>query len=72
MEYWAGQVAALLLLLILLPYCLPCLVSLALAGLALHRLLRDRIGNGAATWAVVFFAAGPIAAMFQVAKSVIH
>lgn len=37
-----------------------------LACLALHRLLRDRIGNGAATWAVVFFAAGPIAAMFQV------
>ncbi|MCZ4300458.1 hypothetical protein [Microbacterium oxydans] len=37
-----------------------------LACLALHRLLRDRIGSGAATWAVVFFAAGPIAAMFQV------
>ncbi|PVE92267.1 hypothetical protein [Microbacterium sp. TPD7012] len=37
-----------------------------LACLALHRLLRDRIGASAATWAVVFFAAGPLAAMFQV------
>ncbi|PRA82924.1 hypothetical protein [Microbacterium sp. MYb66] len=37
-----------------------------LACLALHRLLRDRVGASAATWAVVFFAAGPIAAMFQV------
>jgi hypothetical protein len=37
-----------------------------LACLALHRLLRDRIGSAAALWAVVFFAAGPIAAMFQV------
>ena len=36
------------------------------ACLALHRLLRDRIGASAAMWAVVFFAAGPIAAMFQV------
>ena len=45
------------------------LISLAagyLACLALHRLLRDRIGASAALWAVVFFAAGPIAAMFQV------
>lgn len=32
----------------------------------LHRLLRERIGDSAALWAVVFFAAGPIAAMFQV------
>lgn len=37
-----------------------------LACLALHRLLRDRIGNAAALWAVVFFASGPLAAMFQV------
>ncbi|WP_337005997.1 MULTISPECIES: hypothetical protein [unclassified Microbacterium] len=37
-----------------------------LACLALHRLLRDRIGASAAMWAVVFFAMGPIAAMFQV------
>lgn len=36
------------------------------ACLALHRLLCDRIGSSAATWAVVFFAMGPIAAMFQV------
>lgn len=36
------------------------------ACLVLHRLLRGRIGRSAATWAVVFFAAGPISAMFQV------
>ena len=36
------------------------------ASLALHALLRDRLGDSAATWAVVFFAAGPLAAMFQV------
>lgn len=42
------------------------LVAGYLACLALHRLLRDRIGESAATWAVVFFAAGPLAAMFQV------
>lgn len=41
-------------------------VSGYLACLALHRLLRERIGRSAATWAVVFFASGPIAAMFQV------
>ena len=37
-----------------------------LACLALHRLLHDRIGNAAALWAVVFFASGPLAALFQV------
>lgn len=37
-----------------------------LACLALHRLLRDRVGSSAAVWAVVFFASGPLAAMFQV------
>lgn len=36
------------------------------ASLALHRLLRDRIGDGAALWAVAFFACGPLAALFQV------
>ena len=36
------------------------------ACLALHRLLRPRIGRSAALWAVVFFASGPVAAMFQV------
>lgn len=41
-------------------------VSGYLACLALHRLLRDRIGSSAASWAVIFFAAGPVAAMFQV------
>ncbi|MFE6995367.1 hypothetical protein ACFVAE_05380 [Microbacterium sp. NPDC057659] len=42
------------------------LVAGYLACLALHRLLRDRIGGSAAMWAVVFFASGPLAAMFQV------
>jgi len=42
------------------------LVAGYLACLALHRLLRDRIGGSAAIWAVVFFASGPLAAMFQV------
>ena len=45
------------------------LISLAagfLACLALHRLLRPRIGAAAAMWAVVFFANGPLAALFQV------
>jgi hypothetical protein len=42
------------------------LVAGYLACLALHRLLRDHLGASAALWAVVFFAAGPIAAMFQV------
>ena len=37
-----------------------------LACLVLHRLLRAHIGRSAATWAVVFFASGPVAAMFQV------
>lgn len=41
-------------------------VSGYLACLALHRLLRDRIGAAAALWAVVFFASGPLAALFQV------
>ena len=36
------------------------------ACLALHRLLRDRIGSSAAIWAVVCFATGRLAAMFQV------
>lgn len=42
------------------------LVSGFLACLVLHRLLRARIGASAAMWAVVFFSAGPLAAMFQV------
>ncbi|MFJ4173794.1 hypothetical protein [Microbacterium sp. NPDC089696] len=45
---------------------LVSLVAGYLACLALHRLLRDRIGRSAAMWAVVFFAFGPLAAMFQV------
>ncbi|MBF0815514.1 hypothetical protein E4U02_03710 [Microbacterium paludicola] len=36
------------------------------ACLALHALLRRRIGEGAATWAVVLFANAPLAALFQV------
>ncbi|GAB3601043.1 hypothetical protein GCM10027408_31550 [Microbacterium tumbae] len=42
------------------------LVTGYFACVALHRLLRDRIGASAALWAVVFFAAGPLAALFQV------
>ncbi|MFJ2542278.1 hypothetical protein [Microbacterium sp. NPDC087589] len=42
------------------------LVAGYFACLALHRLLRDRIGARATMWSVVFFASGPIAAMFQV------
>lgn len=42
------------------------LVAGFLACLALHRLLRDRIGASAAMWAVAFFSCGPLAALFQV------
>jgi len=45
------------------------IVSLAsgyLATLVLFHLLRDRIGDTAAMWAVVFFASGPLAALFQI------
>jgi hypothetical protein len=36
------------------------------ACLVLHRLLRPRVGGSAAMWSVTFFAAGPLAALFQV------
>ncbi|WP_156495984.1 hypothetical protein [Microbacterium sp. T32] len=36
------------------------------ASVVLHGLLRDRIGDSAALWAVTFFACGPLAALFQV------
>lgn len=36
------------------------------ASWALYRMLRLRLDRSAATWAVVFFAAGPLSAMFQV------
>ena len=36
------------------------------AALVLHHLLRPHIGRTAAMWAVVFFSAGPLAALFQV------
>ncbi|GAA3928061.1 hypothetical protein GCM10022383_03770 [Microbacterium soli] len=42
------------------------LVSGYLACLVLHRMLSPRIGASAALWAVAFFAAGPLAALFQV------
>ena len=42
------------------------LVSGYLACLVLHRLLAPRIGEGAALWAVLFFASAPLAALFQV------
>ncbi|MEV7827751.1 hypothetical protein AB0N91_10140 [Microbacterium enclense] len=36
------------------------------ACVVLHAMLRERIGAGAAMWAVVFFSCGPLAALFQV------
>ncbi|MEJ1921642.1 hypothetical protein [Microbacterium sp. KHB019] len=42
------------------------LVAGFFACVALHRLLRHRIGASATMWAVVFFAWGPLAALFQV------
>lgn len=42
------------------------LVAGFFACVMLHRLLRRRIGASAAMWAVTFFAAGPLAALFQV------
>ncbi|MGV2983106.1 hypothetical protein ACNPNP_05295 [Microbacterium sp. AGC85] len=42
------------------------LVAGFFACVALHRLLRGRIGSSAALWAVTFFAWGPLAALFQV------
>lgn len=36
------------------------------ACLVLHAMLRERIGASAAMWSVVFFACGPLAALFQV------
>lgn len=44
---------------------LVSLVAGYLACLALNALLRRRIGRVAAVWAVVFFAAGPMGALFQ-------
>ena len=45
---------------------LVSLVSGYLACLVLYRLLRRRQDVGTATWATLFFAAGPLAALFQV------
>lgn len=45
---------------------LVSLVAGFLACLALYVLLRDRLDADATLWAVVFFAAGPLAALFQV------
>ncbi len=42
------------------------LVSGLVASIALYRMLRRRIGHVAALWAVVFFANGPLAALFHV------
>lgn len=44
---------------------LVSLVAGYLACLVLYRLLRTHIDDVAATWAIVFFAAGPLAALFQ-------
>ena len=42
------------------------LVSGYLAALVLYRMLRLRLDRTSATWAVVFFVAGPLAALFQI------
>lgn len=42
------------------------LVAGYLASLVLYRMLRPRIGEGTASWAIVFFACGPLAALFQI------
>lgn len=42
------------------------LVSGYLACLVFYRLMRERLDRSAASWAVLFLAAGPMAAMFQV------
>ncbi|WP_245570308.1 mannosyltransferase family protein [Microbacterium luticocti] len=42
------------------------LVAGYLASLVLYRLLRERLPTDAATWAVVFFACAPVAAVFQI------
>lgn len=44
---------------------LVSLVAGYLSCLALHALLRRRIGGGAALWSVVFFSSGPLAALFH-------
>ncbi|MEN2740044.1 hypothetical protein ABCS02_19785 [Microbacterium sp. X-17] len=46
---------------------LVSLVAGYLSCLVLYRMLRMRLPAAASAWAVVFFAAGPLAAMFQVA-----
>jgi hypothetical protein len=45
---------------------LVSMVAGYLACLVLHRMMRMRGDDAMATWAVVFFAAGPLAALFQV------
>lgn len=45
---------------------LVSLVSGYLCCLVLFRMMRERIGRIAAVWSVVFFAAGPLGALFQV------
>lgn len=45
---------------------LVSLVAGYLACLALHALLRRRLDAAATMWAVVFFASGPLAALFQI------
>lgn len=45
---------------------LVSLVAGYLASVVLYRMLRDRQDAGTATWATAFFAAGPLAALFQV------
>lgn len=46
---------------------LVALIAGYFAALAFYRLMRQRLDRSASTWAVVFFVAGPLAAVFQIA-----
>lgn len=46
---------------------LVALIAGYFAALAFYRLMRQRLDRSTSTWAVVFFVAGPLAALFQIA-----
>ncbi|QCQ16379.1 hypothetical protein [Microbacterium sp. RG1] len=46
---------------------LVALIAGYFAALAFYRLMRRRLDRSTSTWAVVFFVAGPLAALFQIA-----
>jgi hypothetical protein len=51
------------------PVAAPIVALIAgyFAALAFYRLMRQRLDRSTSTWAVVFFVAGPLAALFQIA-----